>query len=250
MIWSFLHGSRGDKAELIDRVPARCAELLAQGKVDCALVPVIEYQRMENVSFVPGVCVGSKREVRSVVLVSKTDSLEKLQSIALDESSRTSAALVKIIFREFLNKEPRWSNQSPNIEQMLENNDGALIIGDPAMTLPKDGLTIWDMASLWRRHTDLGFVFAMWLARNDSKAKILELDLNGARDEGVAHIDDIVNEYLEKIGLTAEELQSYLTENISFEIDESMGKGLRLYYELAAKHKLIELVQPMRLLTD
>lgn len=194
--------------------------------------------------------MGSKREVRSVILISKKNQLEELQSIALDESSRTSAALVKIIFREFLKTEPYWSNESPNVDQMLEHNDGALIIGDPAMTLPRQGLTIWDMASLWRRYTNLGFVFAMWLARNDSIARILDLDLSAARDEGVAHIEDIVNDYEEKMGLGREYLREYLTENISFAIDESMSKGLRLYYELAARHNLIDLVKPMHFVTD
>ena len=131
---------------------------------------------------------------------------------------------------------------------MLESNDGALIIGDPAMTLQRKGLTIWDMASLWRQHTDLGFVFAMWLAQRESAQKIRELDLNGARDEGVAHIPDIVTDYQQKMALSREELHNYLTENISFSIDESMRKGLDLYYQLAAKHKLISRVKPMEFL--
>ena len=103
LIWSFQHGTRQDAVQLVtDAAPARCADLLASGEVEAALVPVIEYQRMPDVQIVPGVCVGSHQAVRSVVLVSKYDDLKNVRRVALDVSSRTSQALVKIIFREFL----------------------------------------------------------------------------------------------------------------------------------------------------
>jgi len=92
--------------KLSDAVPAQCAQLLREAVVDVALIPVIEYQRSPNVSLIDNVCVGSKTEVRSVLLVSKLADIEQIQSIALDESSRTSAALLKLIFREFLAHDP------------------------------------------------------------------------------------------------------------------------------------------------
>src|SRR5215510_8879368 len=102
LIWSFLHGSKRGAVHFIDAVPSRCAQLLSQGEVDAALVPVIEYQRIPGGALVADVCVGSQNEVLSVVLVSKNTQLENIRRVALDESSRTSATLVKIIFREFL----------------------------------------------------------------------------------------------------------------------------------------------------
>src|SRR5919106_6560924 len=94
LVWSFLHGSKRGSVDFIDAVPARCAQLLAESGVDAALVPVIEYQRIAGGALVPDVCVGSQKEVLSVVLVSK-EQLENIRSVALDESSRTSATLVK-----------------------------------------------------------------------------------------------------------------------------------------------------------
>ena len=68
LIWSFIHGAQRDAVDLFtDTAPARCAEMLARGEVDAALVPVIEYQRLAGVSIVPDVCVGSRSAVRSVV---------------------------------------------------------------------------------------------------------------------------------------------------------------------------------------
>lgn len=246
LIWSFLYGSKRGQIEFVEAVPARCAELLVQGDVEGALVPVIEYQRLAHGSLVPDVCVGSQKEVLSVVLVSKDADLENIRSVALDESSRTSATLVKVIFREFLDHEPIWSTRSPDLGEMLEKNDAALIIGDPGMTFPRQRLKVWDMAALWRRYTGLGFVFAMWMVRDEATDRAKRVDFAAARDEGVAHVDQIIESYSETIPMPVQELRKYLTENIVFRVDDSMKQGLQLYFELAAKHGLIASVKPLR----
>ena len=239
LIWSFLHGPKRDHVKLSDAVPAQCAQLLRE-TVDVALIPVIEYQRIPNISLIDNVCVGSKTEVRSVLLVSKLADIEQIQSIALDESSRTSAALLKIIFREFLERDPSSRTASPDLHDMLRANDAALIIGDPAMTFSREGLHVWDMAALWRKYTGLGFVFAMWAVRTDATSQAKQVDFAAARDEGVAQIDEIVEYYLTRIPLSREELRSYLTDNIAFRLDDQMRDGLELYFKLAAKHGLID----------
>src|SRR5207253_9838314 len=85
LIWSFIHDSQRDAVEVFtDTAPARCAEMLASGEVDVALVPVIEYQRISNVLIVPDVCIGSRSTVRSVVLVTRLNNLKKVKRVALD----------------------------------------------------------------------------------------------------------------------------------------------------------------------
>ena len=246
LIWSFAYGSQRASVELLtDTAPARCAELLAAGEVDAALVPIIEYQRINDISIVPDVCVGSKTSVRSVVLATRKNNLKKIERVALDESSRTSAALVKIIFREFLGFEPLWQTSHPDLKSMLMQADAALIIGDPAMKIARDQFRVFDLATLWREFTGFGFVFAMWMARQESVEKIGLVDFAAARDEGLAHLDEISAEYKPQLGLSDDEIKSYLTENIAFRMDEGMEKGLKLYFELAVKHKLIEAARPV-----
>src|ERR1041384_2286576 len=80
LIWSFLHGPHEGSVDFVEAVPARCAQLLAQSEVAVSLVPVIEYQRIATGSLVPNVCVGSRKEVLSVVLVSKNKRLEDMRS--------------------------------------------------------------------------------------------------------------------------------------------------------------------------
>jgi chorismate dehydratase len=188
---------------------------------------------------VPDVCVGSRSAVRSVVLATKRNNLKKVKRVALDDSSRTSVALVKIIFREFLGFEPEWQSSPPDLTAMLARNDAALIIGDPAMKIPRDQFRVFDLATLWHDYTGFGFVFAMWMARASEAEQTRAIDFAAARDEGLAHLDEIAADQ-NQTRLSSQETKEYLTQNIAFKLDDEMQKGLHLYFELAQKHKLIE----------
>lgn len=240
LIWSFLHGARRDQVQLItDTAPARCGDMLARGEVEAALVPVIEYERIKGIKVVPGVCVASHSSVRSVVLASKFADLRSIRRVALDNSSRTSHALLKIIFREFLDFEPEWETCTPDLSTMIRANDAALIIGDPAMEISSNDLHVFDLASLWQRFTGSGFVFAMWMGREDAAEAIRRIDFAGARDEGLERLDDITRDYGPLPELPQAELISYLRDNISFNLDDDLRRGLELFYELAHKHAII-----------
>jgi len=246
LIWSFIHGKKQDSVELYtDKAPARCAEMLSVGEVDAALVPVIEYQRMPGIAIVPDVCVGSRSEVRSVIIASKLNNLKKIKRVALDDSSRTSVALVKIIFREFLGFEPEWQILPPDLGSMLDKNDAALIIGDPAMKIPRERFRVFDLATLWHDFTGFGFVFAMWMMRKDNAEAVRTIDFAAARDEGLAHLDEIAAGYKDKPTLSTGEIKDYLTRNIAFQMDESMVKGLQLYFDLAHKHDLVQTIRAL-----
>ena len=248
LIWSFLYGRDHGKVEIIlDNAPTRSAELLASARVNAALVPVIAYQTIENVHLVPNVCVGATTRVRSVCLVTRGADLPDVRTVSLDTSSRTSAALTKIIFREFIGSDPAWRDSRPDIDEMLTAADAALIIGDPALAIGSrarrdGGFRIFDLAELWHRYTGLGFVFAMWMRRPGTP----DIDFASARDEGLQHLDEVIANYGPDIGLEKNEMRSYLAENISYSITDTMLQGMELYFDLAAKNGLIPEVKPMR----
>lgn len=248
LVWSFLYGRNRGKAKIIlDTAPSRSAGLLEQDRVDAALVPVIAYQTIENVTLIPDVCVGARSRVRSVCLVTRASDLADVRSVSLDTSSRTSVVLTKIIFREFFGFEPEWTNARPDLDAMLKDSDAALLIGDPALALSvppavaSRTFSVFDLAEIWHRHTGLGFVFAMWMTRRDR----VVIDFAAARDEGLDHIDEIVAHYSSQIGLNRDEMKFYLTENISYSPDESMIKGMELFFHLAASHSLISRNWPL-----
>ena len=279
LIWSFLYGSLHGRVELIlDNAPARSAELLAQDRVGAALVPVIAYQLLPDVRLVSDVCVGAKQSVRSVALITRGMDLGDVRSVSLDTSSKTSVVLTKIIFREFLGREPEWRDAAPDLEAMLDASDAALLIGDPALMIsdlgfgisdfaaaaspssdslafestsdvasrkseipnPKSEIRKFDLAELWNRYTNLGFVFAMWMTKHDRT----DVDFGSARDEGLQHLDEIAANYHSELGLSTEAMRRYLSENISYSVDDSMRAGMELYFELAGKCGLIDAVKP------
>ena len=256
LVWSFLYGENHGKTEIIlDNAPARSAELINQNRVDAALVPVIAYQMLDDLRLIPDVCVGAREKVRSVCLVTKGEELKDVRSVSLDTSSLTSVVLTKIIFREFLGFDPEWRQAEPDVDSMLADADCALLIGDPALRNADRGsriadsplvtryasLKAFDLATLWHQYTGLGFVFAMWMTRKEEIA----IDFAAARDEGLEHLDEIVANYEHQIDLGRDEMKKYLSENISYSVDESMARGMKLYFELAAKSGLIQANRPI-----
>ena len=246
LIWSFLYGSQRGKYEIIlDNAPARSAQLLAENLIDAALVPVIEYQRIENVRLVPDVCVGARERVRSVCLVTQGIDLPQVKTIALDVSSRTSVALTKIIFGEFYNLSPAYTDAKPDIEAMLAENDCALLIGDPALTIDETLYRKFDLVEVWREFTGLGFVFAMWMTSRAKCENVRQIDFAAARDEGLKNLANIAANYQSQIKLTPADLIEYLSHNIAYTVDEEMRQGMELYFKLARRRRLIESESPI-----
>ncbi len=250
LCYSFVYGAqKGRCAFLSDEAPARCSELLADGRTHAALIPVIEYQRIPGLKIAPGACVASKGSVRSVLLASRVP-ITEVHLVALDTSSRTSAALIQVILGRFYGLDVSYLPSPPRLEDMLESNDAALIIGDPAMLIDRSALHVYDLAQEWRKHTGLPFVFAFWAIRADSTALFgtatdETIDFEAAKLEGMAHAEELAGLYSERLGLPRDDLFSYLTEAISYDLDDESLKALRLYYELASERGLIQGVRDL-----
>jgi chorismate dehydratase len=180
--------------------------------------------------------------------VTRGATLEEVSSVALSIESRTSVALVEVIFREFVGRVPRLEPFVPTLEEMLREHDAALVIGDPAMTFGREGLRVYDMAALWRELTGLGFVFAMWMAHESAAARVGRVNFAAARDEGLASIEEIAAAYEGELGRPRAELVEYLTRNICFELDEEMRAGLELFFRLAHRHGVISDLRPLKFL--
>jgi predicted solute-binding protein len=101
------------------------------------------------------------------------------------------------------------------------------------------------MAALWREHTGLGFVFAMWMAGEGASERVSKIDFAAARDEGLARAEEIAAECAGELGRPQAELVSYLRENICFELDEEMSAGLELFFRLAHKHGVTRESRPL-----
>jgi len=230
LIWGMLHGEQRGKFDLQLTVPSGCADSIAQRQADVGIVPSIEYQRTEDVEILPGMSIASKREVRSVLLLSKLP-LDQVQTVALDESSRTSAALVRILMHKFYGRRVTFSPAAPEPGEMLRHADAALLIGDPALAY-HGPVEVYDLAREWRKFTGLPFVFAVRMAHSSANLSRSRADFAASLDFGLAHVDDIAAEYAPKLSMTPSAVKIYLTQNIDYSLDEENLLGLKLFYKL------------------
>src|SRR5437762_4767840 len=239
LIWGMLKGEQRDKFELDFTTPAHCAEVVRSGQADVGIIPSIEYQRMDRARIVGSVSVASKGRVKSVLLLSKSP-VEKIRTVALDNSSRTSVALLDILLRKFYGRTVDSIPLSPDPDEMLKRADAALVIGDPALAYDGEVAEVYDLAAEWKKFPGLPFVFALWAGRAGAKLAGLRQDFEDSRDFGLARIDEIAEEFAPKYGLEPHEVKVYLTQNIDYTLDEENLEGLRLFYKLARETGITE----------
>ncbi len=174
-------------------VPARCADLVEAGEVDLGLVPIIEYARhADDYAVVPDVSIASLAAVDSVALFTRQP-IERVRSIALDVSSRTSAGLVRLLCARHFRIRPAFVPAAPDIRTMLASADAALLIGDPALFLDPASVDAEkiDLGLAWRAMTGLPFVWAVWAGRAGAASPDVCRLLYETRRRGVAAIDTI-----------------------------------------------------------
>ncbi len=249
--YGFKHGLAFDQVHLQFQVPSACADQLRSGAVDAGIVSSIEYLRIPGLRIVPGLCIASPKRVRSVGILSKVPP-ERIRSLALDTSSRSSVVLARILLRERYGTDPECHEMDPDLEAMLEAHDAAVMIGDRFMRARREGLLMLDLAEEWHAWTGLPFVFALWLVREDAPA----LDLPGGTsacfhrslEQGMANLPAIVEEAWRSIGWTKLELHEYLTENISYRLGEPEQESLALFFAKAVRHGFAPTDLPLRFL--
>jgi chorismate dehydratase len=238
LIWGMLHGEQQDKFDLQLTVPSGCADAVRSRQADVGIVPSIEYQQLDRVQILSGMSIASKQEAKSVLLLSKVP-LTQVRTVALDHSSRTSAALVRVLMDKFYARRVSFSPAAPRPDEMLRHADAALVIGDPALTYGGQAAEVHDLAAEWRKFTGLPFVFALWVGHDDAGLSRYRAGFAASLDFGLAHVDDIAAEYAPKLGVTASAVKVYLTENIDYSLDEENLEGLRLFYRLAREAGII-----------
>ena len=244
LIWGMLHGPQCGKHELQFATPAHCADAVRGGMADIGIIPAIEYHRIDGLQIISGISIASKSRVRSVLLLSRVP-IQQIQTVAVDTSSRTSAAFVRILFAKFYALNVNFIPSAPRPDEMLSRAEAALVIGDPAFTY-RGSARVYDLAEEWKKFTGLPFVFAFWAGQADRNLSFYRKDFEASREFGMAHIDDIAAEYALKLRTDPNDVKVYLTENIDYSLDEENCKGLRLFFRLAREAGIIPVEKELR----
>lgn len=225
-------------ARIVVDLPSRLADGLGRGRLDVALVPSIEYFRNPGCTVVSDACVACHGPVKSVKLYSRVEA-PAIRTLALDEGSRTSAALARILLKERYGLEPRLTALPIGAAADEAGADAVVLIGDRAIRAADDGFAaVWDLGEEWRRWTGLPFVFAMWTARPGVDLGRMDRILGQARDEGVRRIPEIARQAAPEVGISEAECLCYLRDHLAFELGPRERLGLATYYELAVRHGL------------
>jgi chorismate dehydratase len=216
-------------------VPSVCAAILHAGEVDLGLVPLIEYLSSPDYRIVPGVGIGSRGPVASVALFSRVP-VGSIRRIALDTSSRTSAALVRVLCHHRFRITPEFVPHGPDLDEMTRHADAALLIGDPALETDPRAVALQkiDLGAEWTAMTGLPFVYAAWCGRAGAITAADVAALQAAQEEGVRSADAIAAEYGRGSVSRTARAAAYLRDNVRYGLGPDEAKGLQMFLDFAA----------------
>jgi chorismate dehydratase len=272
LVWSFTNGPLQGRYDLSFTVPSLCAEALRAGRVDVAIIPAVEYQRIDGLVVLPEMAIAAKGEVRSILVLAKKP-IESARHIALDTNSRSSVALTRLLCQGLWGIAPKFVDAPPNAASMLAEADAALLIGDPALRVRLkvdalaakqpagagccggdaseqpvpgvDALFVYDVAEQWQKMTGKPCVLALWAGRRDVVTPEVVADFQSSREYGLSHIGEIAEDAALNLEMPPRYLESYLRENIDFSLDDQNLDGLRRYFDLCAEAGLIPSARPI-----
>ena len=225
-----------DDIELSIDPPAICADRLIAGSVDMGLVPIASMSEIKNASIFSNYCIGADGPARTVLLASEVP-IEEIKEIILDYQSRTSVQLIKLLVHEFWHFNISFKMGSAGFEKTeIKNKTAAIVIGDKAFIVEKKYNYSYDLAEVWKNFTGLPFVFACWVTNCKLEKRFVD-KFEEAILYGVSHISDAA--------LTAKfnglncisDIEHYLRNNMSYNLDEKKKEGMRLFLEMIGKEK-------------
>jgi chorismate dehydratase len=252
-MWDFEHPPRAAalarRYQLHSTLPALCADELLSGRADLGLIPIASLT--PELAIVPGCVIASLDHVRSIQLIVKAPhTLETVRTVAADTASRSSLAYAEILFRKFVGTRPAFLPCPADPVAMLRHADAAILIGDPALLALESreqvehavGPCKWiDLAHEWHNRTGLPWVAAVWAVRPEAlaaghiTAAELTEDLTLSRDNGLANIDSIVEDWGPRIALPPATMREYLTLNIHYTLTSECVSTIERFRRYAAE---------------
>jgi chorismate dehydratase len=219
-------------------LPSRLADQMARNELDVGLIPVVELFRAGNYSFIPDCSISSRGPVLSVTLFSRVP-WDEIRSVSLDEGSRTSAALTKVLL---------WNPERQRRGEMVYRQlplsapaddvptDAVLLIGDRAMKacLPGFGYS-YDLGQLWHERTGLPMVFAVWAVRPGVDLGDAEFAFVRAKRHGLSRSGVTAAREARVLGLDPGYVRRYFDTIIRYDLGEAELAGLRRFAELAGE---------------
>ena len=222
-------------AELVLDVPSRLADLLAEGRLDVALIPALEYFRAGRYSVVPNIAIATRGPALSVTLFSRVP-WPQISRVALDAGSRASAALTQILLRKRYGVVPEVVPLPLDRDAEDADADAVLLIGDRAMRACLPGFAhAFDLGQEWSDWTGLPFVYAFWAVRPGADLGPVADALVEAKRRGLERVGVIAAREAPRLGLDAGFCRRYLQSIIHFDLGPRELAGLHRFHVLACE---------------
>jgi len=199
-------------------VPRELSVAAGENAVDCGLVPVVTCWEIED-RYEPLIaggrgdyCISTVDRARSILFFSKRPFNElEGASIGVTGETSTSVRLLKTLFFHYWRATPgRYTHLD------WPNNDAFLLIGDEALIHRngvKDYPHVADLGEVWHGWTELPFVFARWVVRDDMPPTLREelvARIDASIDAGWRDFDLVVADKAHELGMTIAEMREYL----------------------------------------
>lgn len=237
-----LSDNLGDRGRLELSLPSKLATDLDSGSIDVGLIPVVEYFHRPSYRIVSDAVIACRGPVWSVRILFR-GSPQNVKTLALDEGSRTSVALAKVLYQSKYGFVPETVPLPMSSNPLDSTADAVLVIGDRAMHpdrfKPEFHLD-WDLGETWFEETGLPFVFAAWVAREPRFATDwLRQQFETSRDLGCENVDAIAKRFADSYQLSVDRCADYLTNYIRFRLGDDETRGLIEFEQRCQELKLL-----------
>jgi chorismate dehydratase len=229
-----VYGLESDPSlELSLEVPSALLDGLRRGRYDVALLPVIDYQRMDGLRMLTAGGIGCDGPTLTVRIFSRVP-IERIHTLDCDTDSHTSVALARVLFAESYGRVPEFL---PLPAVGAKPAEARLLIGDKVVAdEPKDCPHQLDLGEAWKNLTGLPFVFAAWMARVGIDLGGLPARLERAKREGLRDVERIIARESGPRRWPPDVARRYLTEYLRFDIAAPQLAAVERFHALAHRH--------------
>lgn len=219
----FLHGIKN--SEIFDRIelsldyPSECARKVVDNEVDMGIVPTAALVDLKGYQVISDYCIGSNGAVDSVFIFSNKP-IEEVETLALDNQSKTSNGLARILLKNYWKKD---------VQVLTEGDaDAYVLIGDRTFGKKYEVPFAYDLGHYWKEMTGLPFAYAVWVS-NKRLPEDFNMAFNEALKQGVLKAEEVIEGLPHYDGLDYHE---YLTKHLDFHLDAGKRQAMTLYLKL------------------
>jgi chorismate dehydratase len=219
--------------------PAALVERLLDGSLDIAMASTFAELEHPELRLLPGMGITAAGPAWSVRLLSATP-VRDIRTLALDDSSRSSNALARIVLADRYGVTPACLECAPDLPAMLARADAAVLIGDIGLAISGESLHDLDLGAEWWALTALPFFFAGWMSPDDTALERAAPLLFDALEQGLARLPSIAAEEAARLHLPEQRCYDYLTKVMTYRTGAAEEAGLAEFRRRAERLGLLD----------